>query len=107
MYLLWFYIPASHLEEVKTALFNKGAGTYNNYSHCSWETAGKGQFKALEGSNPYIGKSGEISKVDEFRVEMVCDDTFLHDVLKELHAVHPYEQPAFGVIKLEDIVLNL
>ncbi|STZ07514.1 Uncharacterized protein conserved in bacteria [Moraxella caprae] len=29
------YIPESDLENVKTALFNAGAGQFDGYSHCS------------------------------------------------------------------------
>ena len=31
MFQLIFYVPATHLEKVKDALFNAGAGKYKNY----------------------------------------------------------------------------
>ena len=40
-----FYVPEDNLEAVKTAMFNAGAGKFNNYQNCAWQTMGKGQFK--------------------------------------------------------------
>ena len=95
MYKLCFFVPESHLEKVKQALFAKGAGKFAQYDCCAWQTLGQGQFRALNGSQPYIGTLNELEKVDEFKVEMICQDEFLEEVLKELVKVHPYEEPAY------------
>ncbi|HNC00548.1 MAG TPA: hypothetical protein PLS71_20045 [Leptospiraceae bacterium] len=63
MYQLVFYIPESHLEQVKEALFAKGAGSYKDYDHCSWQTPGIGQFRPLKGSNPFLGAIDNVEKV--------------------------------------------
>ena len=70
-YKLVFFVPESHKETVKTALFSKGAGQYQGYDCCAWETLGQGQFRPLEGSQPFLGQTNEIEKVDEYRVEML------------------------------------
>ena len=100
MYKLSFYVPASHLEPVKNALFAKGAGRYKGYDHCCWQVLGEGQFRPLAGSRPYSGKAGCLEKVDEYKVEMVCPDTAIKDVVQTLLKVHPYEQPAYAVYKI-------
>ncbi len=56
MYLLLFYVPETHIELVKNAIFEAGAGKVGLYSHCSWQTQGVGQFMPLAGSNPHLGK---------------------------------------------------
>ena len=56
MYKLCFHVPEKHLDVVKDAIFQAGAGTIGNYSNCSWEILGQGQFIPLEGSNAFIGK---------------------------------------------------
>jgi hypothetical protein len=92
---LSFYVPASHLESVKSALFQAGAGRYKNYDQCCWETLGMGQFRPLSSSKPYIGKENEIEKVPEYKVEMICEESCLGDATKALKNSHPYEEPAF------------
>lgn len=103
MYQLYFYVPASHLDQVKTALFEAGAGKLGNYDFCSWETEGIGQFRPLAGSRPFFGDKNRVEQVREFRVEMVCQDIFINSVLEKLVEVHPYETPAYGVYKIATI----
>ncbi len=102
MYKIGLFVPKSHLESVKKALFDAGAGRYENYDSCSWEIKGHGQFRPLKGSTPYIGKIGEIEKISEYRVEMICQDHLIKDVIKALKKHHPYETPAYNVLKLEN-----
>lgn len=99
MYKLSFYVPETALESVKEALFKVGAGRIGNYEHCCWEVLGKGQFQALPGSDPFIGKIDQLETVSEYRVEMVCEEAVIDAVVEELKAVHPYETPAFDVVK--------
>jgi structural hemagglutinin/hemolysin toxin protein RtxA len=100
-YQLYYYVPETHLEATKAAIFAAGAGTIGNYSQCAWETKGTGQFCPAAGSNPYLGATGIIEKVVEYKVETICSSDCLIAVLAALKAVHPYEQPAFGYVKLE------
>jgi len=102
MYKLIFYIPESHLEEVKIALFQVGAGRIDNYDSCCWQVLGEGQFRPLSESNPFIGSLGKIEKIAEYRVEMICADNLIVQVLRTLKDTHPYETPAYDVIRLEE-----
>jgi hypothetical protein len=103
MYKLGVFVPPSHLEQVKTALFAAGAGRIGNYDSCCWQTLGQGQFRALEGSHPYIGQKGKVEKVQEYRVELVCEDKLLNAVLEALRSAHPYEEPAYDVVQLVSV----
>ncbi|MBX9585938.1 MAG: NGG1p interacting factor NIF3 [Gammaproteobacteria bacterium] len=102
MYLIILNVPESHLEIVKTALFEAGAGKVENYSHCSWECRGEGQFMPLSGSNPYIGTTNQLEKVSEYRVETICDESKIGDVITALKRAHPYEVPSYQVLKMEN-----
>lgn len=91
-----FYVPESHLEPVKQAMFDVGAGRVGDYEHCAWQTAGEGQFRPTEGAAPYLGSIGEVERVAEFKVEMVCEAQVLRRVIEALRSAHPYEEPAFS-----------
>jgi hypothetical protein len=97
MHRINVYIPASHLELVKTAMFNAGAGRIGNYDHCCWQIQGQGQFRPLAGSSAYIGNQDSIEYVDEFKIELVCESAVLSLVLAAMKHAHPYEEPAYDV----------
>jgi hypothetical protein len=101
MYQLIFYVPASHLEAVKEALFSVGAGKYKKYDNCCWQIKGKGQFRPLNSSNPFIGKLNKLEEVDEYKVEMIVTDDLVKTAVTALVNAHPYEEPAYSVLKIE------
>ncbi|MEH6387005.1 Nif3-like dinuclear metal center hexameric protein [Pseudomonas profundi] len=97
MYKLCFYVPESHLEPVKQAIFDAGGGCIGDYEHCCWQVLGQGQFRPGAGAQPFIGKPGELEKVAEYRVELVCSDDLVAESVAALKAAHPYEEPAYDV----------
>jgi len=103
MYKLAFFVPPSHVEEVKRALFAAGAGRIGAYDSCSWQVLGQGQFRPLDGSQPFIGQAGEIEQVQEWKVELVVADELIQQVVAALKSSHPYETPAYEVWRLEDL----
>lgn len=102
MYKLSFFVPPSHVEEVKNAVFAAGAGRIGAYDSCSWQVLGQGQFRPLDGSQPFIGQTGEIEQVQEWKVELVVADDLIAQVVMALKQSHPYETPAYEVWKLAD-----
>ena len=103
MYKICVFIPQSHIEQVKSAMFDAGAGRIGDYDCCSWQSLGTGQFRPLDNSNPYIGETGKVEFVEEYKVEMVCADDLLKDVIIAMKKTHPYEEPAYDVWQLTDI----
>ena len=103
MFKICFYVPVSHLNNVKQAMFTKGAGKVGNYDCCAWQTLGEGQFIPLQGSNAFVGSQDQLETVNEYKVEMVCDNTYVKDVIKALKESHPYEEPAYHVWQIEDL----
>lgn len=97
MLKLVFFVPESHKEIVKNAVFKQGAGRYEGYDYCAWETLGLGQFKPLSGSQPFLGQQDKTETVAEYRVEMMCSEKHIKAVLTALIDSHPYEIPAYDV----------
>lgn len=102
MYKLCFYVPASHLEAVKQSVFAAGAGRIGAYDHCCWQVLGEGQFRPLAGSDPHLGVRDRLETVAEYRVEMVCAEACATAVVAALRRAHPYEEPAFDLLRLAD-----
>jgi len=102
MYKFVFFVPQSHVEDVKAAVFSAGGGKMGDYQECCWQVAGSGQFRPSAAANPFIGNAGELERVDEYRVEMVCADDQIHAAVAALKAAHPYEEPAYDVWRLAD-----
>jgi hypothetical protein len=103
MYKLVFFVPPEALEKVKNAVFDAGAGKIGNYDRCCWQSPGVGQFRPLVGSHPHVGQQGELELVEEYRVEMVCDERCISDVLVALRRAHPYEEPAYDCIQIAEV----
>jgi len=96
------FIPESHLEKVRSALFEAGAGVIGNYDHCGFTVAGQGSFSAGENANPYVGEIGKIHFEDEIRLEMALFSHLKRDVIKALIDAHPYEEVAFDLYHLDN-----
>jgi hypothetical protein len=102
MYKLAFFVPESHLECVKDAVFASGAGRIGDYEACCFQIRGVGQFRPLPGAQPHIGDVGALESVEEYRVELVCEDQRIRAAIKALIDAHPYEEPAYDVWPLSD-----
>jgi len=100
MYKLCVYIPSTHLEPVKEALFAAGAGSYQHYSQCCWQVLGTGQFQPEVGSMPSVGKQNHLETISEYRVEMMVTEANITAVCCALHIAHPYEVPAYDIIQV-------
>lgn len=98
MYKLSFYVPEDFLESVKAAVFDAGAGRIGDYDQCCWQVRGRGQFRPLAGSDPAIGEHGRLEVLEEWKVEMVCDESHIGQAVAALKKAHPYEEVAFDVL---------
>ena len=97
------FVPHSHTELVKEAMYSAGAGTIGKYDHCSFNIEGKGTFRASEGSNPWSGNIGEDHAENELRVEMILPDYKLDSVIESILKSHPYEEVAYDIYRLENL----
>ena len=100
MYVLVYYVPEEALESTKKALFDAGAGNIGEYSECSWQVKGEGQFRPGSLSSPYSGSVGEVFQTAEYRVEIALDDRVKDKAVEVLKNTHPYETPAYHLLKV-------
>jgi dinuclear metal center YbgI/SA1388 family protein len=99
-YKLVAFVPADSLVKVSNAVFAAGAGAIGNYSDCGFGAEGIGTFKPLEGSKPAIGQKNKLEKVHEIRFETIVPARKLDEVIAAMKKAHPYEMPAYDIIKL-------
>lgn len=102
MYKISVYIPSEHLETVKLAMFDQGGGRLGHYEHCAWQVLGQGQFRPKAKANPFLGHEGVLETVDEYLVEMICEEKFIKAVITALKKSHPYEEPAYSIVRIEN-----
>ncbi|MFW6229922.1 MAG: Nif3-like dinuclear metal center hexameric protein [Halanaerobium sp.] len=102
-YKLVTLFPEASFKEVRDALYAKGAGKYNNYSHSGFYQQGTGTFKALENSDPYLGQKKSYNEVNEYKFEAIVSPKNLDKVINTLLKVHPYEEPAWDLYQLGNL----
>ncbi|MDO4911710.1 MAG: Nif3-like dinuclear metal center hexameric protein [Corynebacterium sp.] len=96
------YVPSDYLSVVKEAIFAAGAGTIGDYTNCSYEMEGRGQFLPQEGANPSSGSVGHLFTGFETRLEFVAPRHRRAAVEEALREAHPYEEPAFEIVEVAD-----
>jgi dinuclear metal center YbgI/SA1388 family protein len=97
------FVPRESVEHVIDALSEAGAGAIGDYDRCAFTSPGLGTFRPGSKADPTIGTVGEVSRVDETRLEMVLPRSLRVPIIEALRAVHPYEEPAFDVFELASL----
>jgi dinuclear metal center YbgI/SA1388 family protein len=101
LFKLAVFIPESHHEKVRNAMFAAGAGWIGNYSHCSFNIEGTGTFLPHEGSDPFIGKQGKLTEAREIRLETVVPLSARKKVISAMLKAHPYEEVAYDLYSMD------
>jgi dinuclear metal center YbgI/SA1388 family protein len=96
------YIPESHLNVVREAIFNAGAGVIGNYDSCGYVSQGTGSFRGGDQANPFVGEKGKLHFENEIRFETVLLSHLKETVIKALLDSHPYEEVAYDIYSLEN-----
>ena len=100
LYKIVTYVPQSHIEQVRQAMWSAGAGTIGNYDCCSYSSEGNGTFRAQVGCNPFVGEIDKLHTEPELRLEMVVPKDKSGRVVATIHTAHPYEEPAIDILPL-------
>ncbi len=98
------FVPLTHVQELRLELGKAGAGHIGNYDLCTFGVQGEGTFRGSQGTTPYLGKPGELEKVQEVRLETVFPKGLKSQVLSALFRTHPYEEVAYDLYELEQPV---
>ena len=96
------FVPAGDAQKVREAMFAAGAGHIGEYDRCSFNLEGVGSFRGSEGTDPYVGKAGEIHFEKETRIEVIYPAGFENRIVKEMIEAHPYEEVAYDIYRLEN-----
>ena len=92
------FAPAEAADAVADAMAAAGAGRIGAYTGCSYRSEGVGTFRPAAEATPYSGIHGVLNREPEVRIEMICPETRVSQVVAALVASHPYEEPAFDVV---------
>lgn len=96
------YVPQEHLNSVRNALFDAGAGNIGKYEECSFTYNGEGTFKGGETSNPTIGQKGIRETASEACLQVIFETKNTNAILNALHSAHPYEEVAYEIVATEN-----
>jgi dinuclear metal center YbgI/SA1388 family protein len=96
------FIPVAHLNQVREAVFNAGAGNIGNYDSCAFTAEGLGSFRGNENANPFVGEKGEIHTEKEVRFETIFPGYIQGKVIDALIKSHPYEEVAYDIYPLDN-----
>ncbi|MGE5391958.1 MAG: Nif3-like dinuclear metal center hexameric protein [Deltaproteobacteria bacterium] len=102
LYKIVVFVPVTHLETVREAMTAAGAGHVGRYSDCTFSAKGTGTFRPGENTNPWQGKTGELEMAEEYRLETVAFRGIMPGILDAMLRVHPYEEVAFDLYRLEN-----
>jgi len=97
------FVPHDNAEALVDALAAAGAGRLGDYERCAFTSTGVGTFRPLAGADPTVGQVGEVTLVEETRIEMVLQRQLRQRVVEALRAAHPYEEPAFDVLEMATV----
>lgn len=96
------FVPMSHADIVRNALFAAGAGQLGNYDRCSYNIEGHGTFRGNQKSHPFVGEQGHLHIEPEVRIEVLVPKPILSKVIAAMIQAHPYEEVAYDCIALEN-----
>jgi len=96
------FTPPDYTDRIREAAGSAGAGIIGEYNLCSFTSKGMGTYIPSCTSAPYEGKPGELSRVEEERLEMIVPNTRVSQVVEETRKVHPYEEMAYDIIPLSN-----
>ncbi|MDP3278949.1 MAG: Nif3-like dinuclear metal center hexameric protein [Deltaproteobacteria bacterium] len=97
------FVPRDAQDRVCDALFAAGAGVIGHYTQCSFRVDGHGTFLGDPAhTSPAVGQAGQRERAEETRVEVLVPLALREAIVQALYAAHPYETPAFDLVKLLD-----
>ena len=96
------FVPNAYTSIVHEAMSQAGAGNIGNYEACGFSSSGTGSFKPLDAAQPFVGNIGELHHEEEQKLEMVCTNEKLSQIVQAMIAAHPYEEVAYDIIALKN-----
>ncbi len=96
------FVPQTHADALRLALFEAGAGEIGNYSQCSFNSLGEGSFLGNEFANPKLGERLKLEFVNEVQIQVLLPIDKTNDVLRAMKQAHPYEEVAYFLVPIKN-----
>ena len=104
---LFTFCPVKHADKVRNALFESGAGKIGDYDNCSFNSEGKGTFRASKNTSPFVGTIDSLHHESETKIEVVFPHYLENKIVTQLLSAHPYEEVAYDIVSLENYSNNI
>ena len=92
-------VPPAYLDRLMDAIDAAMTPVYPGYRRSFTYYPVTGTWISLPGSHPFDGRTSDISKSAEIRLEFVVKETELTAVLRAIDTAHPYEEPVVDVTR--------
>lgn len=96
------YVPKAEAKDLRSKLFEAGAGNIGKYSEASFNFDGTGTFKGNETSNPSVGEKETQHQEEETCIQVIFEAKDESNVIKALMENHSYEEVAYQIITTEN-----
>src|SRR5690606_13047319 len=96
------FVPTSHADAVKNAMFDAGAGNLGFYDECSFSVSGNGTFRPIAGSNPYSGPQNIRENAGEELISVIFENFKQNRIVAAMKNAHPYEEVAHNLTALQN-----
>jgi dinuclear metal center YbgI/SA1388 family protein len=103
-YKLVGFVPPDAVENVAAAVFSIGAGRIGEYDGCAFASQGRGWFTPGPEAHPAVGQLTIPERAPEIRWETVVPRSRLAAAITAYITAHPYEEPAFDVYAVDDVL---
>ena len=101
------YVPKDNHLQVRTALFEAGAGQIGNYEKCSFNSVGSGTYQGNENSQPVVGEKFEFCEDEEIKLEVTFEKHLQSKIVSTLIANHKYEEVPYELYNLQNKHQNI
>lgn len=101
-YKVFVFIPKDYLEKIIKLLQKNNVNKLGNYINCMSWCEMHSTWTSLDEAKPYLGEPGKISMEDEYKLEFLCEESKLDEIVKFIKETHPYEEPEIDVFELKE-----
>jgi len=93
-------IPPEYKDKLLDEINGSIRQIYPGYDRAFSVSETEGTWRPLAGSDPFIGKVGEITVEKELRIDFAVKAEDLKEAILAIRRVHPYEEPGIDIMPL-------
>lgn len=96
------FVPEEYVVNIVNGLNEKDMLKEGNYDYVFATSKVSGNFRPIEGANPFSGEIGVVAKCEEIKMEFRIKSEDLDELRKIIELKHPYEEPVINIMELID-----